>query len=65
MIDIRGLTKRFGHQTVLDGIDLSIEAGERVVVIGPSGTGKTMTANAVAHKLGKKLLLVNFPVPAR
>ncbi|SMD09425.1 amino acid ABC transporter ATP-binding protein, PAAT family [Fulvimarina manganoxydans] len=41
MIDIRGLTKRFGHQTVLDGIDLSIEAGERVVVIGPSGTGKS------------------------
>ena len=28
---------------------------------GPSGTGKTMTANAIAAMLGKKMLLVNFP----
>eukprot|EP01129_Flabellula_baltica_P013449 TRINITY_DN6237_c0_g1_i1.p1 TRINITY_DN6237_c0_g1~~TRINITY_DN6237_c0_g1_i1.p1 ORF type:complete len:1099 (+),score=231.60 TRINITY_DN6237_c0_g1_i1:22-3318(+) len=28
---------------------------------GPSGTGKTMTANAVAHHLGKRVLLVNIP----
>ena len=28
---------------------------------GPSGTGKTMTANAIAAMLQKKLLLVNFP----
>ncbi len=41
MIRIRGLTKRFGDTTVLDGIDLDIAAGERVVVIGPSGTGKS------------------------
>ena len=41
MISIRGLTKRFGATTVLDAIDLDIEAGERVVVIGPSGTGKS------------------------
>ncbi|SFG94517.1 amino acid ABC transporter ATP-binding protein, PAAT family (TC 3.A.1.3.-) [Palleronia marisminoris] len=41
MIRIRGLTKRFGDTTVLDAIDLDIEAGERVVVIGPSGTGKS------------------------
>ncbi|RFC65935.1 amino acid ABC transporter ATP-binding protein [Fulvimarina endophytica] len=41
MIRLSSLTKRFGEQTVLDGIDLSIEEGERVVVIGPSGTGKS------------------------
>ena len=41
MISIKGLTKRFGDTTVLDGIDLEIEDGERVVVIGPSGTGKS------------------------
>ncbi|SDY81275.1 amino acid ABC transporter ATP-binding protein [Citreimonas salinaria] len=41
MISIRGLTKRFGETTVLDAIDLDIAAGERVVVIGPSGTGKS------------------------
>ncbi|WP_435168977.1 amino acid ABC transporter ATP-binding protein [Falsirhodobacter sp. 1013] len=41
MIRLTGLTKRFGTNTVLDGIDLSIAPGERVVVIGPSGTGKS------------------------
>lgn len=41
MIRLHGLTKRFGANTVLNGIDLTIEAGERVVVIGPSGTGKS------------------------
>jgi putative S-methylcysteine transport system ATP-binding protein len=41
MIRIEGLTKRFGGTTVLDGIDLDIAAGERIVVIGPSGTGKS------------------------
>lgn len=41
MISVRGLTKRFGATRVLDGIDLDIAYGERVVVIGPSGTGKS------------------------
>ena len=41
MISVRGLIKRFGGSTVLDGIDLDIADGERVVVIGPSGTGKS------------------------
>ncbi|WP_422002290.1 amino acid ABC transporter ATP-binding protein [Roseovarius mucosus] len=40
-ISIRGLTKTFGGKPVLDGIDLDIAAGERVVIIGPSGTGKS------------------------
>lgn len=41
MISIRGLTKRYGADTVLDAIELDIAAGERVAVIGPSGTGKS------------------------
>ena len=41
MISIRGLTKRYGANTVLDAIDLDIALGERVAVIGPSGTGKS------------------------
>ncbi|MEQ5836752.1 amino acid ABC transporter ATP-binding protein [Marinobacter sp. NFXS9] len=41
MIQLKGLRKVYGKQTVLDGIDLDIAKGEIVVVIGPSGTGKS------------------------
>lgn len=40
-IDIKGLTKSFGDNVVLNGIDLCIQPGERVAIIGPSGTGKS------------------------
>jgi putative amino-acid transport system ATP-binding protein len=41
MIRVEALSKRFGVRTVLDRIDLEIAPGERIVVIGPSGTGKS------------------------
>ncbi|MBB3142246.1 amino acid ABC transporter ATP-binding protein [Halomonas organivorans] len=41
MIKVANLVKRFGDATVLDGIDLEIDRGEIIVVIGPSGTGKS------------------------
>ena len=41
MIEITGLSKSFGGAPVLDNIDLQIAPGERIVVIGPSGTGKS------------------------
>ncbi|MBU3029156.1 amino acid ABC transporter ATP-binding protein [Paracoccus marinaquae] len=40
-IRIDGLVKRFGGSTVLNGIDLHLKPGERVAIIGPSGTGKS------------------------
>jgi phospholipid/cholesterol/gamma-HCH transport system ATP-binding protein len=39
---ITGVRKSFGEQTVLDGIDLSVSAGETVAVLGRSGTGKSV-----------------------
>jgi phospholipid/cholesterol/gamma-HCH transport system ATP-binding protein len=41
-IAVRGLKKSFGDKLVLDGIDLDIGVGESVVVIGGSGSGKTV-----------------------
>ena len=41
MIDIKGITKSFGSLQVLKGIDLHIEKGEEVSIVGPSGAGKT------------------------
>ncbi|QJS11761.1 ectoine/hydroxyectoine ABC transporter ATP-binding protein EhuA [Streptomyces argyrophyllae] len=41
LIRLEGVTKRFGDNTVLDGLDLSVDAGRHVTLIGPSGSGKT------------------------
>ena len=41
-IRIRGLEKSFGDQRVLDGLDLKIQAGDHLVLLGVSGSGKTV-----------------------
>ena len=41
MIDVKGITKSFGKLQVLKGIDLHINKGEVVSIVGPSGAGKT------------------------
>ena len=40
-VRVRGLSRAFGAKTVLDGLDLDIRRGEFLVLLGPSGTGKT------------------------
>ena len=42
VIEIHGLKKSFGELEVLRGIDFSVEAGERIVIIGGSGCGKSV-----------------------
>jgi len=42
MIRIRGLRKKLGNKQVLDGLDLDVASGETLVVIGRSGTGKSV-----------------------
>jgi phospholipid/cholesterol/gamma-HCH transport system ATP-binding protein len=46
-IRIRGLKKAFGPKVVLDGIDLDVAAGESLVVIGGSGTGKSVLLKCI------------------
>ena len=41
MLQIEGITKSFGQLQVLKGIDLNIDKGEVVSIVGPSGAGKT------------------------
>jgi phospholipid/cholesterol/gamma-HCH transport system ATP-binding protein len=46
-IAVRDAKKSFGRKVVLDGLDLEIGAGESVVVIGGSGTGKSVLAKCI------------------
>jgi polar amino acid transport system ATP-binding protein len=41
LLSVRGLAKRFGNNDVLRGIDLDVEPGERIAILGASGSGKS------------------------
>ncbi|RME66788.1 MAG: ABC transporter ATP-binding protein [Alphaproteobacteria bacterium] len=43
VIDVKGLTKKYGNKAVVDGVDLMVEEGEIVGFLGPNGSGKTTT----------------------
>ncbi len=42
MIEIKELAKRFGAQVILDGVNLEVQEGETMALLGPSGTGKSV-----------------------
>ncbi len=46
-IELKGVHKRFGSKVVLDGIDLSVNPGESLVIIGGSGTGKSVMLKSI------------------
>ena len=48
MIEIRGLTKKYGSETVFDGFDLDIETCGITCLMGPSGCGKSTLLNILA-----------------
>jgi ABC-type polar amino acid transport system ATPase subunit len=47
VIELRGIKKKFGSIEVLHGVDLSIHAGEHVVIFGPSGSGKSTLLRSI------------------
>ena len=51
IIRLRGLRKRFGAMAVLNGLDLDFCPGETTVILGPSGTGKSVTLKHIVGLL--------------
>ncbi len=46
-VELKGVKKRFGPKIVLDGLDLTLNSGQSLVVIGGSGTGKSVMIKSV------------------
>ena len=51
IIEFRNVVKRFGEAVVLDGLSFTVEKGEILALIGPSGTGKSVTLKHVVGLL--------------
>ncbi len=51
VIELRGVSKRYGERQLVHNFDLSIGAGDRVGVIGPNGSGKTTLLNMIAGRI--------------
>jgi len=47
-IEVRGLHKRYGDVVAVDGLDLDVEQGEILGILGPNGSGKTTTVECIA-----------------
>lgn len=61
-----GLSKAFGGRRAVDGVDLSLEEGERLAIVGPNGAGKTTLLRMVASLLrpdGGSLTIAGHAIP--
>ena len=60
LLETKGLIKRFGGDTVIDGLNVSVEAGEIRCIIGPNGAGKStflgLVIGAIAPTAGSIFL---------
>ncbi len=51
LIELKGVSKAFGNNVILDNVDLTIYKGDALVIIGPSGTGKSTILRIIAGLL--------------
>ncbi|HKJ19077.1 MAG TPA: ATP-binding cassette domain-containing protein, partial [Woeseiaceae bacterium] len=56
LLDVQGLTVRYGDETVVDGVDLFIDRGESVGLVGESGSGKSQSALAILGLLPRQAI---------
>ncbi|NYT25490.1 ABC transporter ATP-binding protein [Alcaligenaceae bacterium] len=60
LLEVRGLTRRFGGNLAVAGIDFNVHAGELLALIGPNGAGKSTTFNMVNGQLAATAGSVRF-----
>ena len=51
-IELRGVKKFFGKTEIIRGVDIAVNAGERVAIIGPNGAGKSTLFNLISGRFG-------------
>src|SRR5437660_5233248 len=60
LLEVENVGKRFGGFVALEGINLSVEQGERVGLIGPNGSGKSTLVNCLCGTLANETGKVRF-----